>query len=934
MNRKGKRLYAPAKSCIAASGKSLKMISNIISESIAHNTGDVQKIASLMLQRTSCVEMRVLGAGSIQALAGYFDTPEQVVAQIEAVQGVDIGGLYISLQKFPDEIKDRAYNRVSRVAALKDQEVARYLWLPIDFDPVRPSGISSTDEEKAQALALIHKVRGFLEESQGWPSPIEADSGNGYHLLYPIDLPVSEGRELVKRVLLALDRQFSNERVKIDASLYNPARIIKLYGTVARKGEHTEERPHRASTLLEVPSSLEIVTREQLEGVAPASTTGSKSILEMMREGEKPESNFDMQAWLDRYGIATTSKIVDPDGTIRWNLKQCPFNPEDDPHGAGRGAYVILKPNGARIAGCKHTRCEVGYGNRWAELRAMYEGVKSPYLEGGESEDEETQEQALRRIADEAELYRSPEGQLFARVLEGGKRKNLTIGERNSSFARWLTYRYMLEKGGKTPRPNTLAQVMNGMAAKASFVGKESTLFVRYAQYEGKQYLDLANDEGQAVEIDATGWRVIDTPPVHFKHPNGMLPLPTPEKGGNLEMLKEVIHTSTETDFRLIVGWLLGALHPTGPYPVLVLTGEQGSAKSTTTRMLREIIDPNTALLRNPPKDDQTMAIAARNNWCLAFDNLSTISPWLSDSLCMVATGSGHATRTLYTDDEETIFSARRPQIINGIDETMVNRGDLLNRSIVVSLAPIPPTERKLEGGIQRRFEELHPRLLGALLDAVVVGLRESDTVRLPEKPRMADFATWVVATEEHLGWQKGQFFLEYTTNQENAYGIELENSFVAKAVINYCRLSGEYSGTMSDFLDVLTTQEPELANKPQWPQKPRGFSAELTRITPALRTQGIVVTKLGSKNGRPQWLVRKEAPVRDTQGNDQQTNDPITKLWEYGKERNFPYVGIGPMCLKPGRGVWASVLQEWDKGSAETLYGAIQDGSATVRSA
>src|SRR5262249_30177683 len=136
-----------------------------------------------------------------------------------------------------------------------------------------------------------------------------------------------------------------------------------------------------------------------------------------------------------------------------------------------------------------------------------------------------------------------------------------------------------------------------------------------------------------------------------------------------------------EGDWRLVVSWLLAALRPVGPYPVLVVYGEQGSAKSSLVRVLRALVDPNTAALRRPPREERDLVIAATNGWLIALDNLSHLPDWLSDGLCCLATGSGFATRELYTDADEAIFAARRPVVLNGIEE-VATRGDLLDRAI------------------------------------------------------------------------------------------------------------------------------------------------------------------------------------------------------------------------------------------------------------
>src|SRR5262249_31989199 len=173
------------------------------------------------------------------------------------------------------------------------------------------------------------------------------------------------------------------------------------------------------------------------------------------------------------------------------------------------------------------------------------------------------------------------------------------------------------------------------------------------------------------------------------------------------------------------------------------INGEQGSAKSTLCRMLRALLDPNQSPIRRPPKEDRDLMIAACNGWVIAFDNLSGLPPALSDALCSLATGGGFSTRELYTDDEEKLFDAMRPIMLNGIED-VATRPDLLDRSLLLTLPAIPDDRRLDEETLWRRFGEVRPRVLGALLDAVSAAIRNGPRVCLDRKPRMADFATWV----------------------------------------------------------------------------------------------------------------------------------------------------------------------------------------------
>ena len=183
------------------------------------------------------------------------------------------------------------------------------------------------------------------------------------------------------------------------------------------------------------------------------------------------------------------------------------------------------------------------------------------------------------------------------------------------------------------------------------------------------------------MEIDATGWRVIDNPPVRFRRASGMKPLPIPVAAVRSRPCAPSSTCRSDADFVLVVAWALACLRNRGPYPVIVLSGEQGSAKSTFSAILRALLDPNTAPLRALPREDRDLFIAASNGHVLAFDNVSGFPAWISDTLCRLATGGGFAVRQLYTDQDEVLFDAARPVILNGIED-IVTRPDLADRAV------------------------------------------------------------------------------------------------------------------------------------------------------------------------------------------------------------------------------------------------------------
>jgi hypothetical protein len=193
--------------------------------------------------------------GRPQTVAGFFDFEHMEHMAKEALQlDRNAKGVYFTLNPVNPDLLARRCNRVEVADSglqTADKDILRRRWLLVDADPQRVAGVSSTDAEKALSLEVIRAVREHLV-GKGWSDPIMADSGNGHHLLYGVDLPADDGGT-VQRVLQALAHQFNTDAVKIDTSVYNPARICKLYGTLSRKGDHTPERPHRRSCLMEVP---------------------------------------------------------------------------------------------------------------------------------------------------------------------------------------------------------------------------------------------------------------------------------------------------------------------------------------------------------------------------------------------------------------------------------------------------------------------------------------------------------------------------------------------------------------------------------------------------------------------------------------------------------------------------------------------------------
>jgi hypothetical protein len=472
------------------------------------------------------------------------------------------------------------------------------------------------------------------------------------------------------------------------------------------------------------------------------------------------------------------------------------------------------------------------------------------------SDKEPTQSEILLGLVKTAgvELFHAPDREPFALVPVNCHRETWRV--RSTDFRYWLLHGYY-DLTGKAPNAQSLQDARNTLAAQALFAGDEHAVHTRVAESDGRIYLDLGNEAWEAVEVTESGWQLVAESPVRFRREPGMEELPRPVSGGSIAELRPFINLPDDDAFALFVAFLVAALRPRGPYPVLALHGEQGSAKSTLARIARALVDPAGAPLRSLPGSVRDLMISATHTWVLAFDNLSGIPAWLSDAFCRLSTGGGFSARELYTDSDEVIFSAMRPVILNGIDD-VVGRQDLGDRSITLSLPRIEDGDRLREDEIWSEFERLRPRLLGALLDAVSCALSRQASVRLERSPRMADFAHWAVAAEPALPWEEGTFLAAYESNRRESIEVALEADLVGSAVRSLVAERGRFEGTCQELQALIDERESEAVRRSKsWPKSPRGLSSQLKRAAPALRQAGIDVEQGIREPGTGKRLVQ-----------------------------------------------------------------------------
>lgn len=323
---------------------------------------EIRRAIRVLHDPSGTFEIRAIGTAKKDIISGYFRDADNLLLALKKID-FRSRNLYITLSEIKEECFARAQsNRFLKAPqTTSDTEVVSYRWLFIDLDPVRTAGISSSNTELEYSRKLAHKVLDYMN-GLGFPEPVIAMSGNGYHLLFRIDVPNDkDGRMLVDKCLKVLASLFDTEEVKIDTTNSNPSRICKLYGTLAQKGSDTAERPHRMSGIISVPEVIRITTSAVLKSLADE----LPDIVPQQRPAGRPAAQeFDLLEFMSDHGMTYKEDFNDRARIFR--LDHCPF---DHNHVDG-DAKVFLYDNGAIAFKCHHNSCK---RYKWQDVRLLYE---------------------------------------------------------------------------------------------------------------------------------------------------------------------------------------------------------------------------------------------------------------------------------------------------------------------------------------------------------------------------------------------------------------------------------------------------------------------------------------------------------------------------------------------------------------------------------
>lgn len=488
---------------------------------------------------------------------------------------------------------------------------------------------------------------------------------------------------------------------------------------------------------------------------------------------------------------------------------------------------------------------EAAYARLCAQAKGCVTKLDKLTAPERESRQDNVQDEILQVAQNSCTFNHDADGRCIA-IIAGETHREVYYVD-GSGFNDWLRAAYF-SAHKKGIGDLALSTAISTLSAVGKYQGAEQKVHTRCAKSGNAYFIDLCDDKWRAIRIDANGWEIVDRPPTLFTRTKNMRPLAAPQKPGQLDKLWNHLNIP-ENRRLLLLAWILDSYRPDTPFPILELCGEQGSAKSSAQRHLRDLIDPNKVPLRACSKSVEDIYISATNSWLVSFENLSHLTPAQQDALCTLATGGGFATRQFYTNGDEHVLESKRPVVINGINP-VASQPDLIERVISIEAPVIPPDQRKDEQTLEAAWQEDYPSILAGLMDLFASALRLLPDIKLTHKHRMADYQLLGEAIAQAQKHPSGHFSELYASAVNEGIDRSLETFGIANAlqVFTYGRVK-PWEGSFLSLLGDLSAQMG--GDRSHWPKSPKGLANQLKRITPGLRRRGILIEPLGhGRNG------------------------------------------------------------------------------------
>jgi hypothetical protein len=481
----------------------------------------------------------------------------------------------------------------------------------------------------------------------------------------------------------------------------------------------------------------------------------------------------------------------------------------------------------------------------------------------------------------------------YIAIKINGHTENLDLDSQR--FKNWL-YRFFYEKTGEISS-DEVENTIKVLKSKAEFNENRKKLELRVAKLatndngnddEYTFYYDLTNNNWSVIKITSRGWSIENNPPILFRRYSNQLPQVIPSYSTSsfssqsssfltmddkddkiLDKFIGLLNVKDDDNKLLLKFYIISLFIPEIAKPILMLHGEQGSAKTTLQELIKILVDPSSVLTLTFPRDINELVQQLSHNYIAYYDNISIIRDWVSDTLCRTVTGSGFSKRQLYTDDDDIIYNFRRCIGFNGIN-LGATKADLLDRGIIIQLERIPKERRRKLDDIWKEFETLKPQLLRYIFDILVkvLQIKQKGGIKIPNGlNRMADFEEYAEIISRCMGYQEGEFLRVYQDN----IGVQLDEAIQANplsmTILELMDTANELNKTATELLlDINEMAETKLKISIQkikyWPKSPNQLSHRLTEAQTNLREKGIVIERYKDEKGIRKIKIRKVSSI------------------------------------------------------------------------
>ena len=448
----------------------------------------------------------------------------------------------------------------------------------------------------------------------------------------------------------------------------------------------------------------------------------------------------------------------------------------------------------------------------------------------GKDAEKKSQSEKLIRIAENYKLFHDDTKEGYAYI------NNVAIKIRGGMFKQRLA-RELWELENKSPNSDALNQALNVIEAMAVYDGKCIKLSNRLAEHDGCFYYDLA--DGRVVRITKFDWEVTNNFPILFKRYSHQQKQVEPKRGGNIHNLFKYINVKEENHKLLSLVYPISCLVPGIPHPIFHPYGDQGAGKTSMFTFFKLLLDPSKIDVLITPRNQEELVQILEHHYLCMFDNLSAFPDWLSDLLSQACTGGGFSKRKLYSDDEDIIYQIQRCIGLNGIN-LLVSRADLMDRTLLLHMERIEPSERKEKRVLMQEFEAERPYLLGCFFGALSKAIGIYPSVRLDNLPRMADFMRWGVAIAKSIGYKANDFIQAYQSNIESQNAEVINSNTLAQAVLTFMQGKESWNGTVKQAFEELGKLVVVTKDDNTFPKRPNKLRNHLNRVKANLLDCGI----------------------------------------------------------------------------------------------